>query len=165
MTSHRSPIDFLLPLEHSESIKYHERVAPITPSYLGRSVPMTATWHVVEVSTPRHKPPEVSALRSVHRPCVCHVWCGPRGRKPLGLVVYKPLYFVPRRISNRARLSSPQHFYSRSRPPQLSRPSRRHHLAPLVIVVAYHNSCISLHHLARACRTHRFSSRRVVPLF
>ena len=51
----------------------HDRAAPITPSYLGRSVPTTATRRVVEVSTPRRKPPEVSALSSAHGPYVRHV--------------------------------------------------------------------------------------------
>ena len=51
----------------------HNRAAPIAPSYLGQSVPMTTTRHVIEVSTPRRKPPEVSALSSAHRPYVRHV--------------------------------------------------------------------------------------------
>ena len=101
--SHRLPTALSALRAH----QVHDRAAPITPSDLGRSVPTTAPWCVIEVSTPRRKPPEVSALSSAHGPYVRHVWRGPRGREPLGLVVYKPLYFVPKRISNRAHPSSP----------------------------------------------------------
>ena len=89
--SHWLPTAFMVSRVHQVC----DWVALITPSYLGQSVPTTVTWCVVEVLTPRCKPPEVFALRSAHRPCICHVWRSPRGRKPLGLVVYKPLYFVP----------------------------------------------------------------------
>ena len=51
----------------------HDQAAPIAPPYLGRSVPTTATRRVIEVLTPRRKPPEVSALSSTHGPYVRHV--------------------------------------------------------------------------------------------
>ena len=140
-------------------------VALITPSYLGQSVPTTATWCVIEVLTPGYKPPEVSALRSTHGPCVCHVWRSPRGRKPLGLVVYKPLYFVLKRIRNWAHLSSPHHLCSWSPPTKLSSTSGCCCLAPLVVIVTHSDSCVSCHCLACARCTHRLSSHRVIPLF
>ena len=86
-------------------------------------------------------------------------------RKPLGLVVYKPLYFVLKGISNQAHLSSPHHSYSWSPPPQLSCSSRCHLLATLVVIVACCDFCVSLCHLVHAHRTHHLSSCRVVPLF
>ena len=70
---HQLPTAFMVSRVH----QVHDQAAPINPSYLGWSVPMTTTQHVVEVLTPGLKPPEGSALRSAYGPCVCYVWHGP----------------------------------------------------------------------------------------